>query len=148
MTDRSHRSAARRPAPPRRAPGPRPHRPDRHARISPGAVILAIALGGSVAYVAYTITVRDASQIPLLASGAVVLGIAFAALAAYACARSCRPGRERRSGGSCCGPGRRRRGDRRGRLLAPGRSSCSSWPAAGAMAGRPPARPGRRRTLW
>ena len=52
-------------------------------RISPGAVMLAIALGGSVLFALFTITVRDASQIPLLASGAAVLGIAFVALAAY-----------------------------------------------------------------
>lgn len=52
-------------------------------RISPGAVMLAIALGGSVLFALFSITVRDASQIPLLASGAVVLGIAFGALAAY-----------------------------------------------------------------
>ena len=52
-------------------------------RVSPGLVTLAIALGGSVLFALYTITVRDASQIPLLASGAAVLGIAFCALAAY-----------------------------------------------------------------
>ena len=45
--------------------------------------MLAIALGGSVLFALYTITVRDASQIPLLASGAAVLGIAFGALAVY-----------------------------------------------------------------
>ena len=45
--------------------------------------MLAIALGGSVLFALYTITVRDASQIPLLASGAVVLGIAFVSLAVY-----------------------------------------------------------------
>jgi hypothetical protein len=45
--------------------------------------MLAIALGGSVLFALFTITVRDASQIPLLASGAAVLGIAFCALAAY-----------------------------------------------------------------
>ena len=45
--------------------------------------MLVIALGGSVLFALYTITVRDASQIPLLASGAAVLGIAFYALAAY-----------------------------------------------------------------
>ena len=45
--------------------------------------MLAIAVGGSVVFALYTITVRDASQIPLLASGAAVLGIAFGALAAY-----------------------------------------------------------------
>jgi len=55
--------------------------------ISPGIVILLIALVGSVAYVLFAITVRDSSQIPLLASGAVVLGIVFVALAVY-CARA------------------------------------------------------------
>jgi hypothetical protein len=52
--------------------------------VSPGAVMLTIALGGSVAFALFTLTVREASQIPLLASGAVVLGIAFCAVAAYA----------------------------------------------------------------
>lgn len=50
-------------------------------RISPIAVVLAIALIGSMLYVIYAITVRDASQIPLLASGAVVLGLVFSAVA-------------------------------------------------------------------
>jgi hypothetical protein len=45
--------------------------------------MLAIALGGSVLFALFTITVRDASQIPLLASGAAVLGITFCSLAAY-----------------------------------------------------------------
>jgi hypothetical protein len=45
--------------------------------------MLAITLVGSIAFAVFTITVRDASQIPLLASGAAVLGIAFGALAAY-----------------------------------------------------------------
>ena len=44
-------------------------------------VLIAIALIASLIYLAYAITVRDASQIPLLASGAVVLGIVFAAIA-------------------------------------------------------------------
>ena len=51
--------------------------------LSPGLVILAVALLGSVIFTLYTITVRDASQIPLLASGAVALGIVFLALAVY-----------------------------------------------------------------
>ena len=38
-------------------------------RISPGLVILAIALIGSLAFAAYAVTVRDTSQIPLFASG-------------------------------------------------------------------------------
>jgi hypothetical protein len=78
MTSRSTR-----PEPPRMvAPTRDPSTPVGRRGISPGVVFLAIALVGSVAYVAYAITVRDASQIPLLASGAVVLAIVFGALAA------------------------------------------------------------------
>jgi hypothetical protein len=65
-------------------------------RISPGVVFLAIALIGSVAYLAYVVTVRDASQIPLLASGAVVLGISFLALALYSLQAAWRAGMEDR----------------------------------------------------
>ncbi len=56
---------------------------ERGRRISPGAVFLVVAVIGSVAFMAYFFTVREATQIPLLASGAVVLAIVFAALAAY-----------------------------------------------------------------
>jgi hypothetical protein len=49
--------------------------------LSPTAILLFLALVGSVAYLLYAITVRDATQIPLLASGAVVLGIVFVAIA-------------------------------------------------------------------
>jgi hypothetical protein len=49
--------------------------------ITPIRVMLAVALVGSLAYLAFAITVRDASQIPMLASGAAVLGIVFTALA-------------------------------------------------------------------
>lgn len=49
--------------------------------LSPTAILLAVALVGSLAYLIYAITVRDASQIPLLASGAVVLGIVFVGVA-------------------------------------------------------------------
>jgi hypothetical protein len=51
--------------------------------VSPGLVILAIALIGSLLFALYAVTVRDASQIPLLAAGAVAVGIAFLALAVY-----------------------------------------------------------------
>ena len=44
-------------------------------------VLIVVALIGSLLYLAYAFTVRDASQIPLLASGAVVLGIVFGAIA-------------------------------------------------------------------
>lgn len=49
--------------------------------ITATGVLLVIALLGSLGYLVYALTVRDASQIPLLASGAVVLGIVFAAIA-------------------------------------------------------------------
>src|ERR1700675_2787280 len=52
--------------------------------VTPGLIILAVALIGSAIFALYTITVRDASQIPLLAAGAVALGIVFIALAVYA----------------------------------------------------------------
>jgi hypothetical protein len=72
-----------------------PHRPSQATRrgamqipeVTPGVAILAVALIGSVLFLLYTITVRDASQIPLLAAGAVALGIAFIALAGY-CVRA------------------------------------------------------------
>ena len=46
-------------------------------------MFLAIALIGAIAFAGYVVTVRDASQIPLLAAGGAVLGIVFLALAAY-----------------------------------------------------------------
>ena len=52
-------------------------------RITPGIALLAIALIGALAFTAYVVTVRDASQIPLLAAGGAVLGTVFLALAAY-----------------------------------------------------------------
>lgn len=50
-------------------------------RLTPTRVTLAIALVGSVGFLLYAITVRDTSQIPMLAAGAFVLGLVFAALA-------------------------------------------------------------------
>ena len=49
--------------------------------ITATGVLILIALILSLAYVGYAITVRDPSQIPLLASGLVVLGLVFAAIA-------------------------------------------------------------------
>lgn len=72
-------------------------RPGRR-RISPGVVFLAIALIGSVVFTVYAVTVRDASQIPLLAAGSVVLGIAFIALAAYSLRATWRAGIDARNG--------------------------------------------------
>jgi hypothetical protein len=49
--------------------------------ITPTGVLLVVALIGSVAYFLYALTVREATQIPLLAAGLVVLGIVFIAIA-------------------------------------------------------------------
>jgi hypothetical protein len=65
-------------------------------RISPGVVFLGVALLASIAYVLYAVTVRDASQIPLLASGTVVLALAFGALTVYCFGAVLRAGREGR----------------------------------------------------
>ena len=51
-----------------------------------------------VLYLAYAITVRDPSQIPLLASGAVVLGLVFGALAIYCLRATWRAGMAERNG--------------------------------------------------
>ncbi len=65
-------------------------------RLSPGPIFLVVAIVGSIAYMAYTVTVREASQIPLLASGAVVLAIVFGALSGYCLRATWRAGEEDR----------------------------------------------------
>jgi hypothetical protein len=70
--------------------------------ITATGVLIVVALVGSLLYLGYAFTVRDASQIPLLASGAVVLGIVFAAIAivgARATWRSSVQGRDARAFG-------------------------------------------------
>jgi hypothetical protein len=66
--------------------------------LSPGLVFLAVALIGSAGFALYAVTVRDASQIPLLAAGSAVLGIVFIALAAYSVRSTWRAGIDGRSG--------------------------------------------------
>jgi hypothetical protein len=91
-------------APARRRAAVRPLEPETR-RIGPvpvtvTGVLIVVALLGSLAYLGYAVTVRDASQIPLLASGAVVLGIVFAAVAfvgARAAWRSSLRGRDGRA---------------------------------------------------
>jgi hypothetical protein len=63
----------------RRLPPPGPHIGP--LRLTPTRVTLFIAVVGSSLFLVYSITVRDASQIPMLSSGAGVLGLAFSALA-------------------------------------------------------------------
>jgi hypothetical protein len=81
MTDRRRSGAARRGPQARRfgeSGGP-PHVGP--IALTPTSVLLMIALVGSVAYFLYTLSVRDASQIPLMAAGLVVLGVVFVAIA-------------------------------------------------------------------
>ena len=78
MTDRRHD--------PNRAGAAVRARPPESPRLGPlsitvTGVLIVVALVLSLAYIGYAITVRDASQIPLLASGLVVLGIVFIAIA-------------------------------------------------------------------
>jgi hypothetical protein len=49
-------------------------------RITPIRVILVLAIVGSLGFGLYTVTVRDANQIPLLAAGLTVLGLVFGML--------------------------------------------------------------------
>ena len=76
----------RRRGPNRAAVAARPQ-PAEGARLGPipitaTGVLIVIALVLSLAYFGFAIGVRDASQIPLLASGLVVLGLVFIAIAA------------------------------------------------------------------
>jgi hypothetical protein len=50
-------------------------------RVTPTVVMLLLAVIGSLAFLAYALTVRESTQIPLLAAGLAVLGIVFGALA-------------------------------------------------------------------
>lgn len=76
------------------------YEPEQRRRgISPVAIFLVVAIIGAIAYMAYVVTVREATQIPLLASGAVVLAIVFGALAAFCLRTVWRAGLERGSGG-------------------------------------------------
>ncbi len=69
-------------------------------RITPTRVLVVVALVGSIGYFAYAVTVRDESQIPMLAAGATVLGIVFAALALAGAIATVRAARADRPGWS------------------------------------------------
>lgn len=89
----------RRPDDRRRAGGTGGRNPSRWpvlagVEVTPIRVVLGIALFGTLAYLLFAITVRDTSQIPMLASGAAVLGIVFAALAVGGAIDAYRAGRE------------------------------------------------------
>lgn len=81
-------------------PAPGAGQPSRAAgrRVSPGLVFLAVALIGSALFALYAVTVRDASQIPLLAAGCAVLGIVFVTLAIFTVRATWRAGVDERAG--------------------------------------------------
>lgn len=67
-------------------------------RLTATRVTLIVALVGSLLFVLYALTVRDASSIPMLASGAFVLGLVFSGLAVAGGVATYRAGREGSSG--------------------------------------------------
>jgi hypothetical protein len=73
-------------------------RPRRRRTVTPIRVTVLVAVVGSVAFTAYALTVRDASQIPLLVGGALVLSIVFGLLALAGAFSAYRAAREGRSG--------------------------------------------------
>jgi hypothetical protein len=67
-------------------------------RVTPMLVVMAIALFGTLGYIAFALTVRDTNQIPMLVSGAVLLGVVFIALAVAGAIRTYQAGVEGRGG--------------------------------------------------
>lgn len=79
--------------------GPRPHRGVHIGplQITATFVMVVVAVVGSLAFLAYALTVREATQIPLLAAGMAVLGIVFGALAVSGLVATYRAGADGRS---------------------------------------------------
>ena len=78
--------------PPRRRSGP-------HLgpiRITPARVFLLVALLGGIGFLAYSIFVRDALQVPLMASGFAVVGIVLGVAAVMSISAVVSAGREHR----------------------------------------------------
>jgi drug/metabolite transporter (DMT)-like permease len=80
------------PAPRRRGPHLGP------LRITPSRVFVLVALIGGLGFLAYSIFFRDALQVPLMATGFAVCGIAFAIAAFMSLAGIISAGREGRDG--------------------------------------------------
>ena len=88
------------PRPPTKPPEAPRRPPLRIGRIviTPTRVILTIALIGSVVFVLYSISVRDKTAVPLLATGSLVLGIVFALLAVAGATGAISAARSQREG--------------------------------------------------
>ena len=82
---------------------PEPARPRGGPRIGPGLVTparvtLLVALVGGLAFLAYSVFVRDQLQVPLMASGFAICGLVLGALAALFVGNVVRAGRDGRDG--------------------------------------------------
>jgi hypothetical protein len=66
--------------------------------VTPARVTLAVALVGGLAFLAYSIIVRDQLQVPLMASGFAIIALVLAAMAAMSVAVVVRAGRDGRDG--------------------------------------------------
>ncbi len=68
-------------------------------RVTPSRVLILLALIGSIGYLIFAVAVvRDVSQIPMLVSGALVLGLVFVGLAVAGGIETYRAGSEGASG--------------------------------------------------
>lgn len=67
-------------------------------RITPLRVTLLIALAGGLAFLGYSIIVRDQLQVPLMATGLAVCGLVFGVAAVLSVTAVIRAGREGRDG--------------------------------------------------
>ncbi len=67
-------------------------------RITPLRVTLTVALAGGLGFLAWSVFVRDANQVPMMATGFAVCGIVFATVAVLSVGRIVSAGREGRDG--------------------------------------------------
>jgi len=67
-------------------------------RITPLRVTLAVALVGGLAFLAWSVFVRDANQVPMMATGFAVCGIVLGIAAALSVGRIVSAGRDGRDG--------------------------------------------------
>ncbi len=67
-------------------------------RITPLRVTLGVALAGGLAFLAWSVFVRDANQVPMMATGFAVCGIVLAVVAGLSVGQIVRAGRAGRDG--------------------------------------------------
>ena len=70
----------------------------RRLRLTPVVAVVALAMVGSMGLLLYGLVRRDSAQIPILASGLVILGLAFLGAGSWAAMAAYRDARHGRSG--------------------------------------------------